>query len=84
MTQMLTTLFSGSLLVVLLCQAVVRRLHFDASFPTADLLFTLGLFFCAASILTTWLGTGSEDEAEEEPTDPRKKSQKKGPHDTIL
>ena len=82
MSQMFTTLFSGSLLVVLLCQTVLRRLSFSSS--PADLLLTVGLLFCVASILNVWLETGEKEEPEEDPSDQRRKSQKKDPHDTAL
>ena len=78
------TLFTGSILVVVLCQEFARQMSFGPSIPMANLLLTFGLLMCTAGILTSWLEARPRRKAGEETAALPKKTEKKDPSDRIL
>jgi len=78
------TLFTGSILVIVLCQALARQLHFGYSVPLPDLLLAFSLLICAAGILTVWLEARPRRKPVEQQVEPRKNPGGKNPRDTIL
>jgi len=77
------TLFTGSILVVVLCQAFARQMSFGPFIPPANLLLTFGLLMCAAGILTSWLESRPRRKPVEEPSGSHKKIDKKDRADHI-
>lgn len=77
------TLFTGSILVVVLCQAFSRQMSFGPSIAPANLLLTFGLLMCTAGILTSWLESRPRCQPVDEPSGSHKKVDKKDRTDRI-
>jgi hypothetical protein len=76
------SLFTGSILVVVLCQTIARQLSFAHSTSTVNLLLGVALLICSAAILTLWLEAQPRPKPLEESMQPTKKPKKKNRSDT--
>jgi hypothetical protein len=83
MPRVTTILFTGSILIVMLCQAFVQQGGFRLAITSNDLMFALIFLFCAAGILTSWLGKPVKQKPEDD-SDSSDSDNKKPPRDTAL
>ena len=56
MPRLTTALFTGTILILVLCQTFARLVSLDISIAGNDLVFALIFLFCATGVLTSWLG----------------------------
>ncbi|HEY5674880.1 MAG TPA: hypothetical protein VIR78_14325 [Malonomonas sp.] len=83
MPRVTTILFTGSILIVMLCQSFVQQGNFKLAMSDNDLIFAPIFLFCAAGILTSWLGKPVKEKPEDD-SDSSDNDNKKPPRDTAL
>ncbi len=83
MPRLTTTLFTGTILIVLMCQTLIQSSSFSMSIHSGELLLIFGLLFCASGILTAWLDKPIRVKPEDDDSD-SPGNNKKPPRDTAL
>ncbi len=83
MPRVTITLFTGSILIVMLCQAFVQQDRFRLAMTSNERVFALIILFCAAGIQTSWLGKPIKQKPEDD-SDSSDNDNQKPPRDTAL